>query len=46
MTAPRLNSLMVMHVHSDMLDQLNDIDTVVEFAGRNSRRKDIFGVAN
>lgn len=46
MTAQRLNSVMVMHAHTDMLDELNDINTVVEFVGRNNRRKDIFGVVS
>jgi hypothetical protein len=44
MTAHRLNSLMIMHVPSEILDELNDLDTAVEFADRNSRRKDIFGL--
>jgi hypothetical protein len=44
MTAHRLNSLMIMHVHSEILDELNDLDTAVEFADRNSRRKDTFGL--
>ena len=44
MTTERLNSVMVLiNVHKDMLDELDDATTVDEFVAYNERRKDIFG---
>jgi len=43
MTTERLNSVMIMNVHKDMLDELDDATTVDEFVACNERRNDIFG---
>ena len=42
-TTERLNSIMVLHTHKDMLDEIHDTQTVAEFTARNENRKDIFG---
>jgi hAT family C-terminal dimerisation region len=43
MTTERLNSVMVLNVHKDMLDKLDDATTVNEFVAHNERRTAIFG---
>ena len=40
----RLNSLMILHVHKDLLDDLNLIDIANKFVGINQRRRNTFGV--
>ena len=42
MTTDRLNSVMVLNVHKDMLDKLDDVTIVDVFVARNERRTDIF----
>ena len=43
MTTERLNSVMVVNVHTKMLNNLDDATTVDEFVARNERCTDIFG---
>jgi len=44
MTTERLNSMMVLHVHRDLLDDIEEAPIVDEFVACNEMRKDIFGV--
>jgi hAT family C-terminal dimerisation region len=43
MTTERLNSVMVLNVHKDMMDKLDDSTTVDEFVAHTERRTDNFG---
>ena len=44
MSQRRLNSLMVLHVHSDRLDKINLLEIGNEFISANHQRKSIFGL--
>ena len=47
MSQPRLNSLMVLHVHKELTDQLNFLDVANEFvANKLEHRLNIFGKFN
>ena len=39
----RLQSLMVLHIHRNKVDQLNLIDIANKFVGNNEYRKEMFG---
>jgi len=43
MTNERLNSIMILHTHKDMLDDVDDNAIMDEFVACNENRKDIFG---
>ena len=43
MSAERLNSVMTLHVHEDLLDCIDDSAVVMDFVACNEVRKDIFG---
>ena len=46
MTNERMNSLMIMHVHRDRLDDLDFISIGNDFVGKNQRRRNTFGIFN
>ena len=41
MTTERLNSMMILHVHRDLLDDIQDAPIVDEFVACNEMRKDM-----
>ena len=44
MSQPRLNSLMILHVHKELTDQLNFLDVANEFvANKLEHRLNVFG---
>ena len=43
MSTERLNSVMTLHVHKDLLDCIDDSAVVKDFVAFNEVRKDIFG---
>jgi Domain of unknown function (DUF4371)/hAT family C-terminal dimerisation region len=43
MTAERLNSVMLLHVHKDKLDGIDNYETMSSFVSCNDRRRDLFG---
>ena len=43
MTEKRLNNCLLMHVHKDIVDELNLKDIAVEFVSANDERRKHFG---
>ena len=43
MTQKRLNNLMILHVHKDRTDLLNEIEVANEFVGDSEHRLRLFG---
>jgi len=43
MSTERLNSVMTLHIHKDLLDCIDDSAVVKDFVACNEVRKDIFG---
>jgi hAT family C-terminal dimerisation region len=43
MTAERLNSIMLLHVHKDKLEDIDDYETISSFVSCSDKRRDLFG---
>ena len=43
MSQPRLNHVMMLHIHKDKTDQLNTINIAKEFISFNDQRETFFG---
>ena len=43
MTEKRLNNCMLLHIHKDLTDKIDEIDIAKEFVSINTERKVFFG---